>query len=154
MDFPSSSAGKKKSTFNAGRPWFDSWVGKITGEGIGYPLEDSWVTLVAQLVENPPATWETWVRSLGWGHPLEKGTATHSSILASRIPWTEEPGRLHTAHGVLKSWTWLSNFHFVFYNYTFQIINRITGLIFLQMKILRLREVQWFIQAFRKTLLL
>ena len=130
MDFPSSSAGKKKkTTFNAGRPWFNSWVGKITGEGIGYPLEDSWVTLVAQLVENPPATWETWVRSLGWGHPLEKGTAADSSILASRIPWTEEPGRLHTVHGV-------------FYNYTFQIINRITELIFLQMKILRLREVQ------------
>ena len=43
---------------------------------------------VAQLVKNPPAMWETWVRSLGWEDPLEKGTATHSSILAWRIPWT------------------------------------------------------------------
>ena len=44
--------------------------------------------LVAQLVKNPPAMWETWVQSLGWKHPLEKGKATHSSILAWRIPWT------------------------------------------------------------------
>ena len=49
---------------------------------------------VAQLVENPSAMQETWVRSLGWEDPLEKGMATHSSILAWRIPWTEEPGRL------------------------------------------------------------
>ena len=45
-------------------------------------------SLVAQLVKNPPAMWETWVRSLGWEDPLEKGKATHSSILAWRIPWT------------------------------------------------------------------
>ena len=45
-------------------------------------------SLVAQLVKNPPAMWETWVRSLGWEDPLEEGTATHSSILAWRIPWT------------------------------------------------------------------
>ena len=44
--------------------------------------------------------WETWVLSLGWEDPLEKGEATHSSILAWEIPWTEEPGGLHTAHGV------------------------------------------------------
>ena len=43
--------------------------------------------LVTQLVKNPPAMWETWVRSLGWEGPLEKGTATHSSILVWRIPW-------------------------------------------------------------------
>ena len=43
---------------------------------------------VAQLVKNPPAMWETWVRSLGWEDPLEKGKATHSSILAWKIPWT------------------------------------------------------------------
>ena len=46
---------------------------------------------VAQLVKNPPAMPETWVRSLGWEDPLEEGTATHSSILAWRIPWTEYP---------------------------------------------------------------
>ena len=43
---------------------------------------------MAELVKNPPATWETWVQSLGWEDPLEKGKATHSSILAWRIPWT------------------------------------------------------------------
>ena len=43
---------------------------------------------MAQLVKNPPATWETWVRSLGWEDPLEKGKAIHASILAGRIPWT------------------------------------------------------------------
>ena len=45
------------------------------------------VSLVVQLVKNPPVMWETWVRSLGWEDPLEKGKATHSSILAWRIPW-------------------------------------------------------------------
>ena len=53
-------------------------------------------SLVAQLVKNPPAVQETWVRSLGWEDPLEKGLATHSSILAWRIPWTEEPGRIQS----------------------------------------------------------
>ena len=48
-----------------------------------------WASLVAQLVKNPPAMWDTWVLSPGWDDPLEKGTATHSSILAWRIPWTE-----------------------------------------------------------------
>ena len=52
----------------------------------GYPLQYSWASLVAQLVKNPPATLETWVRSLDWENPLEKGKATHSSILAWRIP--------------------------------------------------------------------
>ena len=47
-----------------------------------------WASLVAQLVKNPPAMQETWVRSLGWEDLLEKGKATHSSILATRIPWT------------------------------------------------------------------
>ena len=48
---------------------------------------------MAQIVKNLPAKWETWVRSLGREDPLEEGMATHSSILAWRIPWTEEPGR-------------------------------------------------------------
>ena len=52
------------------------------GEGIGYPLQYSWASLVAQLVKNPPAIKETLVRSLHWEDPLEKGKATHSSILA------------------------------------------------------------------------
>ena len=51
------------------------------------------------MVKNPPAMWETWVRSLNWEDPLEKGKATHSSILDWRIPWTEEPGRLYNPWG-------------------------------------------------------
>ena len=51
---------------------------------------------VAQMVKNPPTIWETWVLSLGWEDPLEEGMATHSSILAWRIPWTEETGRLQS----------------------------------------------------------
>ena len=52
--------------------------------------------LVAQTVKNPPAMWETWVQSLGWEDPLEKGTTTHSSILAWRILWMEELGGLQS----------------------------------------------------------
>ena len=55
-----------------------------------------WASLVAQLVKNSPAVWKTWVQSLGWEDPLEKGMATHSSILSWRTPWTEEPGRLQS----------------------------------------------------------
>ena len=58
-----------------------------------------WASLVAQLVKNLPAMQETWVRSLGGEDPLEKEVATHSSILACRIPWTEELGRLHSMGG-------------------------------------------------------
>ena len=59
-------------------------------------------SLVAQMVKNPPAMWETWVQSLGWRDPLEEGMAAHSSVLAWRIPWTEEPGKLQAMvlHGV------------------------------------------------------
>ena len=48
------------------------------------------------MVKNPPAMWETWVQSLGWENPLEEGMATHFSILAWRIPWTEEPSELQS----------------------------------------------------------
>ena len=51
---------------------------------------------MAQLVKNLPAMWETWVQSLDWEDPLEKGMATHSSILAWGIPWKEEPGGLQS----------------------------------------------------------
>ena len=66
--------------------------GGSPGEGIGDPLQYVWASLVAQTVKNLPAMWETWVLSLSWEDPLEKETATHSSILVWRIPWTEEPG--------------------------------------------------------------
>ena len=65
--------------------------GRSLGEGIGYPLQYSWASLVAQTVKKPPAMQETRVQSLGWEDLLEEGMATHSSILAWRIPWTEEP---------------------------------------------------------------
>ena len=61
--------------------------GRSTREGIGYPLQYSWASLVAQLVKNLHAMQETWVQSLSWEAPLEKGKATHSSILAWRSPW-------------------------------------------------------------------
>ena len=64
---------------------------------------------MAQTIKNLPAMRETQVRSLGREDPLEKGMATHSSILVWRIPWPEEPGELHTVHGVAKSQTRLSN---------------------------------------------
>ena len=87
LGFPDISVGKE-SACNAGDPGSIPGSGRSTGEGIGYPLQYSWASLVAQLVKNPPAMWETWVLSLGWEDPLEKGKATHSSILACRIPWT------------------------------------------------------------------
>ena len=69
-------------------PGLISGSGRSAGEGIGYPLQYSWASLEAQLVKNLPAMQETRVRSLGWEDPLEKGTATHSSILAWKIPLT------------------------------------------------------------------
>ena len=56
-------------------------------------------SLVAQMVKNLPAMQDSWVQSPGWNDPLEKEMATRSSILAWRIPWTEEPGRLHSPWG-------------------------------------------------------
>ena len=85
--FPDSSVGKE-SACNAGDPGSIPGSGRSAGEGLGYPLQYSSAALVAQLVKNPPAMWETWVPSLGWEDPLEKGKATHSSILSWRIPWT------------------------------------------------------------------
>jgi len=61
---------------------------RSTGGGIGYPLQYSWASLVAQLLKNLPAMWGTWIRSLGWEDPLERREAAQSSILAWRIPWT------------------------------------------------------------------
>ena len=65
-----------------------------------------WASLVAHMVKNPPAMWETWVQSLGWEVPLEEGMANHSSILAWRIPM-ERGAWWATVHGVAKSQTWL-----------------------------------------------
>ena len=85
--FPGSSAGKEFSC-SVGDSDLIPGSGRSAGKGIGYPLQYSWASLVAQLVKNPPAMQEIWVQSLGWEDPLEKEMATHSSILAWRIPWT------------------------------------------------------------------
>ena len=87
VSFPDNSVGKE-STCNAGHRGLIPGLGRSAGAGIGYPFLYSWASLVAQLVKNLPAMRETWVRSLGWEDPLEKGKATHSNILAWRIPWT------------------------------------------------------------------
>ena len=83
--FPGSSVGKQ-SACNAGDPSSIPGPGRPTGEGTGDPLQYSWASLMTQMVKNPPAMQETWVRSLGSEDPLEEGMATHSSILAWRIP--------------------------------------------------------------------
>ena len=85
MGFPDSSV-DKESTCNIGDPGLIPGLGRSAEEGIGYPLQYSWASLMAQLVKNLPAMQETWVRSVGWEDPLEKGKATHSSIPAWRIP--------------------------------------------------------------------
>ena len=85
--FPGSSAGKE-SACNTGDPSSIPGSGRSAGEGMGSPLQYSWAYLVSQLVKNLPAMQETWVQSLGWEDPLEKGTSVYSSILAWRIPWT------------------------------------------------------------------
>ena len=103
--FPDSSVGKE-STHNAGDPGSIPGSGRSSAEGLGYSLQYSWTSLVAQLIKNLPAKWETWVWSLGWEDPLRKGKATHSSILASRIPWT-------AAHGVTKSQHEWATFTFI-----------------------------------------
>ena len=73
---------------------------RSAGAEIGYPLQYSWASLVAQLVKNPAAFQEIWAQSLGWEDSLEKGKATHSSVLAWRIPWTD-----CIVHGVTKNLT-------------------------------------------------
>ena len=98
------SAGKE-SPCNAGELGSIPGLGSSPEEGIGYPLQFSWAYPVAQMVKNLSATQETWVQSLGWEDSLEEGMATHSSILAWRIPI--EGGA--TVHGVAKSWTQLSD---------------------------------------------
>ena len=82
------SSPSKESGCNAGDLSSIPGLGGSLGDGIGYPVQYSWASLVAQLIKNPPAMQETWVQSLGWEDPLEKGVATQSSILACRIPWT------------------------------------------------------------------
>ena len=83
--FPHSSVGKE-STCDAGDPGLIPGSGRSAREGIGYPLQYSWASLMTQAIKNPLAMRETWIRSLGWEDPLEEGMATHSIILTWRIP--------------------------------------------------------------------
>ena len=83
-------------------------LGRSPREGIGHPLQYSWASLVAQTVKNPPAMGETWVQSLSWEDSLEEGMATHSSILAWRIPM-DRGAWWAMVLGVTKSWTRLSD---------------------------------------------
>ena len=101
------------------------WCGRL---GVGKLCSLSWKALPEDIVicefrcfspKNLPAVWETWIRSLGWEDPLEKGKATHSSILVWRIPWT--------VHGVAKSRTWLSNFHSLTHSLTWKELKRELG---------------------------
>ena len=92
---PGNSAGKE-STCNAGDPSSIPGSERFPGEGTSYPLQYFWASLVAQMVKNLSTMQETWVSSLGWEDRLEEEMAIHSSILAWRIPWTEEPSRLQS----------------------------------------------------------
>ena len=76
---------------------------------MGVKCFSNWASLVAQLVKNPPAMWEAWIWSLGGEDPLENGTATHSSILAWRIPWTEEPGKLQSLGSLRVGHDWATS---------------------------------------------
>ena len=105
--FPGSSAGKE-STCNAGDPGSIPGSEGSPGEGIGYPLQYSWSSQVAQTVKNLPAMRETWVRSLGWEDPLEEEMASHSSILDWRIP-KDRGAWWATVHGISESQTRLSD---------------------------------------------
>ena len=91
--FPGDSAGKE-STCNAGDPSLIPGLGRSPGEGIGYPLQCSWASLVAQMVKNLPAMQETWVESLGWEDPWRRAWQPTPVFLLGESPWTEEPGWL------------------------------------------------------------
>ena len=93
---------EEESACNAGDPGLIPGSERSSREGIGCPLQYSWASLMVQIVKNLPARRETWVWSLGWEDPLEEGMATHSSILAWRIPM-DKGAWWATVHGVTKS---------------------------------------------------
>ena len=91
--FPGSLAGKE-SACNAGDPGSILGWRRSPREDIGYPLQYPWASLVVQMLKTLPIIQETWVWSLGWEDLLEEGMATHSNILAWRIPWTKKQIRI------------------------------------------------------------
>ena len=104
-NFWANSSVGKESTCNAGDPGSIPGSGRSTGEGTGYSLQYSWASLVAQLVKNLPAKWETWVQSLGWEDPPEEGMAR---FYTWRRPMDRGAWQA-TVHGIAKSWTRLSD---------------------------------------------
>ena len=104
--FPDSLVGKE-STCNAGDPGSVPGLGRSAGEGVGYPLQYSWASLVTQLVKNLPVMWKTWVRSLGWEDPWRR------ERLSTPVSWPGEFHGLYSPWGH-KEWTQLSNFHLHF----------------------------------------
>ena len=105
--FPGGSAGKE-SACSAGELGSIPGFGRSPGEGIGYPLQYSWASLMAQTVKNPPAVQESWVQFLDWEDPLKEHIAIHSSILAWRIPM-DRGAWWATVSGVTKSQTQMSD---------------------------------------------
>ena len=101
----------KESVCNAGDPGLNPGLGRSAGDGIGYPLQYSWASLVDQLVKNPPAMWETCVCSLGWEDPLEKGKGypLQYSGLQNSMDCI--------VHGVEKSRTQLGDLRFHFFTF-------------------------------------
>ena len=93
--FPGSSAGKEYAC-NAGVPGLIPGSGSSPAEGISYPFQYSWVSLVAQMVKNPPAMWETWVQLLDGKIPWKKARQPIPVFLCGESPWTEEPGGLQS----------------------------------------------------------
>ena len=105
LRFPGSSAGKE-SACNAGDPGSTPGSGRSSGDGIGYPLQYSWTSLVVQMVKNPPTMWETWVQSLSGNIPWRRAWQPTLVFLLGESPWTEEPGGLQSMGS--QSWTLLS----------------------------------------------
>ena len=105
--FPDSSFGKE-STCKAGDPGTIPGLGRSPGEGTGYSIQYSWASLVAQMVKNLPAMWETWVRSLSWEDPLEEGTQPTLVFLPWEFLWTEEPGRLQSMEAQRVGYDWVT----------------------------------------------
>ena len=76
----------KESACNVGDPGSIPGLGRSPGEGIGYPIQGFWASLMAHMVKNPPTMWETWVQSLGWEDPLEKGMEPTPVFLPGESP--------------------------------------------------------------------
>ena len=95
MDFPNSLVGKE-SACNSGDPGSILGSGRSSRKGIGYPLQYSWASLVAQMLKNLPQIQETWVQSLGWEDPLKEVRQPTPVFMPGEFPWTEEPGGLQS----------------------------------------------------------